>query len=177
MITEIQECQRQQQEIVPDFVNRLCGSVARYVNKTSSLADIASGQFAVLMLRNSKISPDNMNSIVIQLASKVENIKSDIAQVQLSNEEWKYLLGTLSHEEIDEQGRKCSVETKLSTALKILDRYIANTAIFTIDEAVKSLSQVVHDVDIERSNVTSGSILGKRRLYFYGERMKVFLVG
>lgn len=68
------------------------GSVASYTNQTASVSDYTNRQFAPLMIRNLRLSPDTMKSILLELTSVSGMSKAaKRTDVTLTGEEWKVL--------------------------------------------------------------------------------------
>lgn len=68
-LSNIQLFQRGNTETVPTFVNRYKNAIARYVNQTSQLSEFENRQFAIIMLRNTNLSSNTMNTVTFQLTT------------------------------------------------------------------------------------------------------------
>lgn len=71
LLTNIYTSTRQEFEPADDFVVKFTSAVTSYANQTLPLNGPTNRQLAILMLRNAKLSPDTMNSIIFWFADNV----------------------------------------------------------------------------------------------------------
>lgn len=73
VVTEVHFCERWKGETASEFVNRFNGALARYTNQAGSQSELPDLQFATLLIRNAKMSPDTTKSIVFQLTAYIKS--------------------------------------------------------------------------------------------------------
>lgn len=83
-LSDIQTCERGNSIPVPTFVNRYKGSIARYVNQTAEFNEFANRQFAIIMMRNAKLSSHTINAITFQLTTNANSDKQARANVEIT---------------------------------------------------------------------------------------------
>ena len=77
-------CQRTKVETVQTSVNRHKGAVERYVNQTAELSYLADRQFAIIMIRNARLTSHTMNAITFQLTTNSNSNKQTESNVDIS---------------------------------------------------------------------------------------------
>lgn len=166
LLSNIQLCQRNNTETVPEFVGRYKGAVARYVNQTAELTEFANRQFAIIMLRNAKLASNTMNTVTFQIttkASSVENTHKEI-EISLSEEEADYIKKVLSDEEHPANDHKKEIMKKMTKAAKRVSERTG--CVFNMEEAAQSLSQVKSEDISEVVIPQTRTMLGKRTNQF-----------
>lgn len=165
-LSAIQSCIRNEGESVPKFVNRFKGTVARYVNQTAELNAFANRQFAILILRNAKLSPGTMNSVTFQLTTNASSSSAGIMTVDLTLEEGdaKMILSMLK-EDVTTASSENSLRGK--DLIKRMESLVFDSSgsggcMFTLEESAQSLSQVESEALHDEVTKSKASMLGKR---------------
>lgn len=154
-LTKIHSCERKPAETPSQYASRFCGAVARYHNESGNIGHVMDRQFAILMLRNAKLSQDTFNSIVLRLNTVAEKsvVRHDhivvITEHFLDNLS-KVLSGSMNDVLIDDcvdQVDKLKKRIKVTKSLN-----------FTTQDVSSALSQV----DERNAPSTMTSMIGKR---------------
>ena len=149
------------------YSNRYTDTVARYVNQTSELTELTSRQFAATMLRNAKLTPDTLNSLMFQLTTKISNKMAGAKSIQIKIRDTdahainvfmkgSNVQGTPNFDVIDNLSNNIS-------ALITRSKAECNISVIGMHETAQSLAQVrVVAEGSTQEIVTRGSMLGKR---------------
>ena len=146
LLNNIQTCVRRTGESPHMFANRYTGTVARYVNQTSELTELTSRQFAVTMLRNAKLTPDTLNSLMFQLTTKI-SIKmagAKTIQIQIRDTDALAINGSIKDSSVQGTPNFDVIDNFSNNISALITRSKAecNVSVIGMDETAQSRAQV-----------------------------------
>lgn len=140
-MADIHKCKKLATEKTSQYASRFNAAVASHVNQTSNLMDAGSRQFAILRIRNAKLSPDTMNAILFQL-NALNKMETRSDTLDLFIDEINHILRS------DHLANTCLPSTidKLNVAKQSATNVKEGIiSMFTVEDAFSCLSQVVDD--------------------------------
>lgn len=177
-MTAIHNYNRGPAENPATFANRFNGAVARYINHTTLMVEKTSTMFAIMLIRNVKPFTDETNYVSMQLPTNAHGKKDiqDMGDVSVSRTNMKKLAAIGKNNltdhpiAVEELDALYHIYKASKNAFRIQDRDDAGKVNFTLDEAIKSISQVrMCEAILEVPPVATGS-LPERRYSREGDR-------
>lgn len=162
-LPDIQMCQRNGNETVPTFVGRHKGAIARYVNQTAELTEFTDRQFAIIMMRNAKLTSHTMNALTFQLTTNSNAGKRAGSQVELlmTDKEAGYVENLLSNSARPQDECAGNIARTIEMARQKASERTG--CIFNMEDVAQSLYQVKSEIIPENTARQVASLLGKQR--------------
>lgn len=148
ILTVIQTCVRGDMETPERFSSRLNRAVARYAIQCGEMDQTTDRQFAVLMIRNAKLSNDTMNSLTFKLTAMAAESDARKPCVCVPMDVANKIASTSKKADASEVEMSLLVEELEKLCQKMENKTSQQGPMVTMDQVAQSLAQV---------DVTTGS--------------------
>lgn len=163
LLTAIHNCERESKESPAEYVVRFNSALARYANQSGSIDQRASRQFATLMIKNAKLSPDTLNSVMFQLStqSSIDNISNKCTTVSISSKNMEILIKYVRTAEEDD----VDVGKVMKKAKELCPNQLSTEEFsLTTEQTAEAISQLKVETKAENLIVQQSSMIGSMNI-------------
>ena len=163
LLSNIQTCVRSELQTPEQFANRFNAAVARFSNQTDTLTSRESKLFAVLLIRNAKLTSDSLNALTLQLTTPTKEATIGVNEVSIPICRLSKIVDAVRYaaeHKDDQPDTHMNLIINETETLKIMiENSTFSESMFTLNQAVVALSQV----KVHTRIVTQTTMLGKRK--------------
>ena len=167
LLSNIQTCVRNESETPEQFANRFNAAVARFSNQTGTPSRKESNHFAVVLIRNAKLTPDSLNALTFQLTTQNKDLAQYEIEVQIPISRLQNIVEAMRYAIDHREDKPNNHMNLIRNEAEGIEMIIENAnsddnRLFTLNQAVATLSQVKVDTRV----ATQHTMLGKRKFGF-----------